>query len=221
MSTQSIQTVQNTAKCPHGFPVGTCPICSGMGGGASKDKNKPRVPGEMSYNECMAAWMKIQAAKEARIQERIDRIEASKQNLIENRILQGLDKVDKVLNKILEPLPQVIKAPIKAVVVVVLNIIAKIPVVVQNIQNFISNTMNFIQSTTEKLVSIFGEVKNFVGDFFKDKFKKAKEKLKTILSFFTETNEEGEEGESREKIKNILKTIFKIKGDKKEGRKKK
>ena len=66
------QTVQNTAKCPHGFPVGACPICSGMGGGGkSKDRDKARVPGEMTYNECLAEWHRMQAQKEAKQQAKL------------------------------------------------------------------------------------------------------------------------------------------------------
>ncbi len=216
-SMQQIQQIQQGAKCPHGFPVGMCPICSG-GGGVSKDKNKPRVPGEMSYNECMAAWIKIQAAKEARIQERIERAEMAKQRLLESRAMLGLDKIDKVLDKILEPLPQIIKTPLKFASLAVISLILKIPVIIKNIQNFaqnlFTNLSNFIFSTGEKLASIFGEIKNFANDFLKNKFKKTKEKLKTILTLFTES-EEGE-GENREKIKNILEIILeKIKGSEK------
>ena len=91
--------IQNTGKCPHGLPIGTCPICSGMGGGSTQRKDKPRVPGEMTYAECMAAWIKIQAAKEAKIEAQIQRIENAQAKLLENRIMLGLDKVNKNLDK--------------------------------------------------------------------------------------------------------------------------
>ena len=65
-------TIQNTAKCPHGNPIGACPICSGMGGGGiSKNRDKPRRAGEMSYNECLAEWHKMQAAKNAKNQAKL------------------------------------------------------------------------------------------------------------------------------------------------------
>ena len=84
------QTIQTAGKCPHGLPIGACPICSGMGGGSiKKDRDKPRVAGEMSYNECMAEWMKILAAKDAKIQAKIDRIEINQQKLVENRMMLG------------------------------------------------------------------------------------------------------------------------------------
>ena len=68
------QTIQNN-KCPHGFIVGTCPICSGMGSRASSNKDKPRKAGEMSYNECLAQWMKMQALQNAKKEASIQRFE--------------------------------------------------------------------------------------------------------------------------------------------------
>ena len=131
-------TIQNTGKCPHGLPIGACPICSGMGGGGvNKDKNKPRVPGEMSYAECMAAWIKIQAAKEAKIEAQIQRIENAHAKLLESRIMLGLDKVNSNLDKIMQKLdnmPQIIAIPAKIVINIivkpVLNLIAKIPLAI-------------------------------------------------------------------------------------------
>ena len=45
-------------------------MCAGMTGGAPKDRNKPRKAGEMSYNECMAEWRRIQAQQKAELQEK-------------------------------------------------------------------------------------------------------------------------------------------------------
>jgi hypothetical protein len=63
----------------HGDVHGRCVGGAGFrlgGGGVRRDKDKPRVAGEMSYNECMAAWIKIQAAKEAKIREAEGQAEA-------------------------------------------------------------------------------------------------------------------------------------------------
>ena len=223
------QAIQNTGKCPHGLPIGTCPICSGMGGGIRKDKNKPRVPGEMSYNECMAEWMKILAAKDAKIQARQDKIEASQQRLLENRIMSGLDKIQKNFDKLMqniENLPMLLKTPIKVIAKIfiapIINLISKIPNIIKNIQTFIQNTnnkiLNLINSTTEKLAMIFGEIKNFANAFNLNKTKKA---LKTILSLMTEDENEEEENEEIQKLKarelkKILKGIFRTKRHPKE-----
>lgn len=216
------QTIQNNNKCPHGFPVGSCPICSGMGGGSKQDKNKPRVAGEMSYNECLAQWHRMQAKKEAKIQERLDRIEQAQNQLLLNRIMAGLDKISKNINDFInkiEPMPKIIKAPIKIFINVIikpiLNIISKIPEIIKNIQTSISN---FISSVSEKMASILGEIRNFINFQFENKLKKP---IKLFLSLFTEEEENKEENEEIEKLKlrelkKVLKGIFRKKQKNKE-----
>lgn len=212
--------IQTGGKCPHGLPIGACPICSGMGGGggARQDKTKPRVPGEMSYAECMAAWVKIQAAKEAKIEAQIQRLEAAQALYDKNRAIIGLDKAMKTLDKItqnLEQMPKIIAIPIKIVINVIvkpiLNLIAKIPQAINNIQVFFNNIRNFIISVGEKVVALLGDVKNFIDAKVAQPIKKA---IKTVLAFFTqgeeEENEEVDKLKARE-IKKVLKGLFKIK----------
>ena len=226
----STATVQNNNKCPHGLPVGACPICSGMGGGASKDKNKPRVAGEMSYNECMAAWIKIQAAKEAKIQAQIERIEQSQAQLLLNRAILGLDKAVKQVEKLIQQLdsaPKIIAIPAKIILNIVvkpiLNLISKIPQAINNIQTFFSNITRFIASVSEKLASIYGEIKNFIDAKISQPIKKA---VKSILSLFVQTKSEDSEDEEVKKLKSrelkkILKGLFRIKNKAQEEQKEK
>ena len=222
MTTGYTQSIQNNNKCPHGFPIGACPICSGMGGSSRQDKNKPRVAGEMSYNECLAQWHRIQARKEAKIQERLDRIEQAQNKLILNRIMAGLDKVSKNINDFIEkiePMPQIIKIPIKIFINVIikpiLNIISKIPEIIGNIKISISD---FISSVSEKMASVLGEIKNFINFQIENKLKKP---IKLFLSLFTEEEENKEENEEIEKLKlrelkKVLKGIFRKKQHSKE-----
>lgn len=212
------QSVQNGNKCPHGLPVGACPICSGMGGGSMrKDRDKPRVPGEMSYNECMAEWVRMQAAKEAKIQAQIQRAENMQAQMAQHRAFLGLDKVFKNLDNFaqkLDNLPAVISTPIKVVINVIvkpiLNMLTVIPKAINIIQTFFSNVGQFISSVAEKLSTVLGEIKNFIDAKISQPVKKA---IKTILAFFTqgedEENEEAEKIKSRE-IKKILKGLFRI-----------
>ena len=222
MTTGYTQSIQNNNKCPHGFPIGACPICSGMGGSSRQDKNKPRVAGEMSYNECLAQWHRIQARKEAKIQERLDRIEQAQNKLILNRIMAGLDKVSKNINDFvekIEPMPQIIKIPIKIFINVIikpiLNIISKTPEIIGNIKISISD---FISSVSEKMASVLGEIKNFINFQIENKLKKP---IKLFLSLFTEEEENKEENEEIEKLKlrelkKVLKGIFRKKQHSKE-----
>jgi len=205
--------------------VGTCPICSGMGGGGmKKDRDKPRVPGEMSYNECMAAWIKIQAAKEAKIQAEIQRIENLQTQSLQNRIMLGIDKaaqnLDKFMQK-LDQLPPIISVPAKILINIIakpiLNLLSAIPKAINNIQAFFSNIGQFISSVAEKLPSVLGEIKNFINAKITEPIKK---RIKTILTFFTQSEEEEENEEiqkikSRE-IKKILKGLFRIRSKAKE-----
>lgn len=218
------QSVQNGNKCPHGLPVGACPICSGMGGGSMrKDRDKPRVPGEMSYNECMAEWIKIQAAKEAKIQAEIKRVENMQAQLAQHRAFLGLDKAFTKLDKFVQKLnqmPPVISIPVKIIINVIvkpiLNALMIIPKAINIIQTFLSNVGQFISSVAEKLSAVLGEIKNFIDAKISQPIKKA---VKTILAFFTqgedEENEEAEKIKSRE-IKNILKGLFRIRSKEKE-----
>ena len=214
------QATQQGNKCPHGLPPGTCPICSGMGGGSMrKDKDTPRRPGEMTYNECMAAWNKIQAAKEAKIQQRIDRLEAlaHKDNL---KFQQNIEKIQKSFEKALQNIqnmPAIIQMPVKFVInniiMPVLNFAAKIPQAINNIQQFFTNAFNVAVMVADKVVAVLGEIKNFINAQIIEKTKKA---IKTILSLFTQSQEESKENEEVEKlksreIKNILKSLFRIK----------
>lgn len=222
MQANYTQQVQNNNKCPHGFPLGACPICSGMGGSSKQDKNKPRVAGEMSYNECLAQWHRIQARKEAKIQEKLDKIEQAKNKLILNRIMAGLDKVSKNINDFIEkiePMPQIIKIPIKiftnTIIKPILNMISKIPEIIKNVQTSISN---FISSVSEKMASILGEIKNFINSQTENKLKKP---IKLFLSLFTEEEENKEENKEIEKLKlrelkKVLKGIFRKKQHSKE-----
>ena len=57
-------TKSNTGTCPHGLPIGACPICNGMGGGLKSQKaDFSAKPGEMSWNECAAIGAMMRAAK--------------------------------------------------------------------------------------------------------------------------------------------------------------
>ncbi len=195
MSTINIQPQQNINKCPHGFPVGSCPICNGAGGGVSRDKNKPRVKGEMSYNECLAVWRKMQAQKQEKLNQKEELFQRALDKLIKNR---ELFTPTKILDKIIEPLPKILKNPVKVVLLPIIIPVIKIPVVIKAAQVVFINITNFISTITEKLSSLIGEGKNFIKGFF-DK-NKIKKKIKILLSLFVE--EKVQEVEKEETDKN-------------------
>lgn len=212
--------VQNGNKCPHGLPMGACPICNGMGGGSmKKDRDTARRPGEMTYNECMAAWIKIQAAQDAKIQAKIDRLEMLQQRTLESKMIQGLDKIQKNVDKLMqniENLPNIARIPAKIIMNVIvqpiLNLISQIPKAINFIQSFFNDIARFITSVSEKLATVLGEIKNFIDAKVIQTTKKA---IKTILSLFVNKEEDGENEEVEKtklkKVKDIFKSIFKTK----------
>ena len=52
MSVQMINPNIKTGCCPHGLPLGACPICSGMGGGIKKEVTVQKKSDEL-LNECV------------------------------------------------------------------------------------------------------------------------------------------------------------------------
>lgn len=210
-------TVNNGNKCPHGLPVGACPICSGMnGGGIGHDRNTPRRPGEMTYNECMAEWIKIQASQNAKLQAKIDKLEQAQLHLKLNKLLAGLDKIVKNFDNTMQNFELISKIALSSVKIFInvvkpiFNFIIRVPQIIGKIQIFASNIIPFLSSVCEKITSVLGEVKNFIMAKISQPFKK---KIKLILSLFVE--EEQQESEEVEKlksheIKKRLKSLFKM-----------
>ena len=215
------QATQNNNKRPHGFPIGACPICNGMGGGgASRDRNKPRRAGEMSYNECLAQWHKMQQAQLDKKQAKLDKLEfIQAQKELNAKMLDKLansvsnfQKNFNVLNDKISNLPLLLKIPAKILTTLVqpiVNLIAKIPEAIKNIQTFFNNAMQFVNQVAEKLSSFLGEMKNFIQGF--EVVNKTKKTLKTFLNLFTQGEDDNkEENEEIEKLKlRELKKIFK------------
>ena len=68
MQLATIQTKSVKAgTCPHGLPLGACPICNGMGGGSVKKADFSAKPGEMSWNECAAIGAFLKAQQQAKL----------------------------------------------------------------------------------------------------------------------------------------------------------
>lgn len=211
-------TTSNTNKCPHGFPVGTCPICSGMaGGGASKDKNTPRKAGEMSYNECMAEWRKIQAQQKADLQEQIDLKKDFLVQFLSSKPIINLEKVTQLQDKIMqnvEKLPPVIKTPVKFVLNIVHTMVNFAFSAINNVQKFVqtvvTNIVDFAKSVAEKLPMVLAEVKNFISS----KLEKAIIKpVQTILTLFIgkkNKEDKDKEDKNKKKLERILKKLFKF-----------
>lgn len=212
------QTIQNN-KCPHGFIVGTCPICSGMGSRASSDRNKPRKKGEMSYNECLAQWNAIKAKKQQKLNERKEALAQLNNTLPKDKTLSNINKLNsffKVISNNINNAPLIIKAPSKFISNIVLNSFNFVKNTFVNVSKMIgegiSKTLNFINSTAEKLSSFLGEAKNFVNEKVLKGLKEALLKdIKTILSLNSQKGEKENENRKKVELKKIKKVIRKKK----------
>lgn len=227
---------QNNNKCPHGLPIGACPICSAMASGGSKrDKNTPRVKGEMSYNECLAEWHKIQARKEAKLNAKLDELKALNEYQKNNIILKGLNKivgliekanvtVSNLLNKFAN-LPKIFSTPISMLLNNIIKPILNLTVnILNNLQLSLVNILKTTKQTIQNMMSmasvVFGEIQQFIENFKTNKFSKA---IKIFLNLFNENNkdeqtEEEDKIQKRElilkKIKEVFKGVFRRKDKK-------
>lgn len=181
-------TVRNTATCPHGLPMGACPICNGGAGGKTK-----RNSGEWSYAKCAAVGAQMRAAK-ARIEARKELLEEQFNTAlkIQKAIMNFVDKAQNMLQSIHSKLPQelqtVFNKLVNGIINPVLNLISKIPQTIEKISEFINEAKNKILSAAEKLNAILGEIKNFIEKNITDRFKKLTRKI--IRFFILEEREE-------------------------------
>ena len=173
--------------CPHGLPLGACPICNGMAGGNSTTKrDTPRNVGEMTYNQCAAIGAMLRAQKHARQQAQI-----AQQNHIQalanfqKSIANAHQRLVELTSMISKSMPAIVAKPINFVlnnlVGRVLNIVQNIPTVIANITQAISQKFVDI---SDKLTAVYGELKAAVQKKVSEVLSNVKKKLKSIFSIF-------------------------------------
>ncbi len=182
--------------CPHGLPLGACPICNGMAGGNSTTKrDTPRNVGEMTYNQCAAIGAMLRAQKHARQQAQI-----AQQNHIQalanfqKSIANAHQRLVELTSMISKSMPAIVAKPINFVlnniVGRVLNIVQNIPTVIANITQAISQKFADI---SDKLTAVYGELKAAVQKKVSEVLSNVKKKLKSIFSIFGTTESDDED----------------------------
>ena len=196
MASISPVTTNNVKTCPHGLPFGACPVCNGMGGGGgSVKKADPPKKNEMSYAQCYAIWMRMKAADRDKLEMKADnqRQAAFIQNT-QKMMQNAADKLLNILNRIESSLPKSFAALFNAsmgnILRPLLNIIKNLPEFMKHAGKFIQNIQREVYNAAEKLVSIFGEIKNFIQKKLSESFKKFTKKVYRILNIFGFNNEE-------------------------------
>lgn len=201
--------------CPHGLPMGACPICNGMGGGGGASSKKLNSPKEMSWSECYSAWQKIIQAKD---------LAKQRQEITPNSIsfTAGLanfsQKIANISEKLAnfvqntQSLPKIISTPLKMIAKITIPILNTI----QNLSDMAKNAINFAKEKfadiSEKLNAIFGELKNSIENKISEKLKDFKKKFKSIFGIFepediVDDEKQIEEAKRKFELKTVLTTI--------------
>lgn len=187
MSLGAVQT--NSARvgtCPHGLPLGACPICNGMGGGGMKKADFSAKPGEMSWNECAAIGAFLKAQQNAKLQKQQD-AQTFAQNVqaFQNALMNSSQKLANIAQFFTNNTPAIIAKPVNFVLNTVLGGIIRI---IASIPTAISNTIQTIQQKladiSDKLTALMGELKASIEKKISEAFKDLKKKVKSLFSIF-------------------------------------
>ena len=203
--------------CPHGFPMGACPICSGMGGGGGKKADFSAKPGEMSYAQCLAIGNMLKAQKQKRLDAKNEiaqmqqHIAAFYKNM--NNMIQ---KFQMILLNSYNKLPDGVKTSIKNVVNnVIMPTLNFLKSVFNNIKNIVNNTLQrikgMLKEACDRFVGIMGEIKNFIEKQIVEKFSELKDKLFKLFGYSNANSNQEHEHQKVSKEEKLLNRLNKIK----------
>lgn len=203
--------------CPHGLPMGACPICNGMsGGGAAKKADFSAKPGEMSWNECAAigAFLKAQkAAQQAREADFQAHLLALQK--FQTTMANAAQRAAQFAQMVQSSMPPVIAKPLAFVMNNIvangLNALKNLPATVAN---FVQNFSQKLADIADKLTAVYGELKAAVQKKVSEFFKDIKKKIKSIFGIFepTDTDDEDkkiEEAKRTFELKTFIHKLYK------------
>lgn len=213
-----INTVIKAATCPHGGSPGSCPLCSGMGGGAAASKaDFKRSTGGMSWNECYYIGVMLKAAQANSELSKTAQENNLMQSALFNKIaLQALQMVNALKSFVLQ-------IPGAQTVVKVANKIANLANKMMKVANMplsklgalISKNFNKLKSQfidiSDKLAAIFGEKELAVKKFLSEAVEQTKKKVFEFFAFLNESTKYSENEDEVEKIKKRELNFKKIK----------
>ena len=173
-------TIQTAAKCPHGFPGGGCPICSGkMGGGGGAADDKKKNVGLMSWNEASSVFNMLQKLKLLNIQDQKD---------LENTRLMNIlvEKMEKnVLYQRLAAITNAVTSQLTALKTVLFqagrNITATVLKAVNTIVNAVNTSITKLIGVVNKLTAVMGEKIRALRENIQENMKKIMAKLNEVL----------------------------------------
>ena len=218
---QSISSIKS-GTCPHGMAPGTCPICSGMGGGgSSRVGERPQKAGEMSYHQCAMIGAMMRAREQ--------RIENHEKNLLQHaeNILKFQQNMESLAQKMLAFSNRISNTFIlKPFAYTITNIVVGATKSIAAILNIISTITDKLAQIKQKLVdiqdklnAIFGEAKAFVEKKVSELISSIKSKLEGLFKIFKRNNTRDDDTKIDEdkKIFNLKTILHKIMRKKQDG----
>jgi hypothetical protein len=195
MSLGAVKTNSSrVGTCPHGLPLGACPICNGMGGGAKKADFSAKA-GEMSWNQCAAigAFLKAQKmAQQAREQDALSF--AQKAQAFQTALMNTSQRLANIAQFFTQNTPSIIAKPINFVLNTVLGGMvrnfANIPVAIANLAQAFQQKLVDI---SDKLTAMMGELKASIDKKISESFKTLKKKVKSLFAIFRPTDTDDNE----------------------------
>ena len=213
MSLPSVQAANSNriGTCPHGLPLGACPICNGMGGGAKKADFSAK-PGEMSWNECAAIGAFLKAQKMAKLQRQQDVENFAKQAVAFDKAMMNASQKTATLAMFFTMnTPSIIAKPVNFVLNTIvggaLNTIRNFPQTVQTV-------FQKLADITDKLTAVYGEVKAAIAKKISETFGELKKKIKSLFAIFGVQNSDNDDKQIDEtkkafKLKTFIHDLYK------------
>jgi len=199
----------NRGTCPHGNPIGACPICNGGGGGGgggsvTSSYKKDTVPGGMTWNECFA-YARMQNTQKQHVQdERQFNISALMNFVQANKIGQFMEnKMTTVMTflqiNIARPISNLANRIFSAITSPVANLAKAIAntALADSIKNFAEKIQKNVTDISNKIASMVGEPVMAAAKFISDAWQKLKSKK---FSFFSPVDTQMEQGEQDEEV---------------------
>lgn len=185
-----LATIQpNNARigtCPHGLPLGACPICNGMGSGGMKKADFSAKPGEMSWNECAAIGAFLKAQQNAKLQRQQDAQNfAQSIQAFQQTMANAHQRLANLAQFFTVNMPAIIAKPVNFVLNTVLgnaiNMLKNLPT---NIAGVIQNFTQKLADISDKLTAVYGELKTAIQKKVSETLNELKKKVKSLFAIF-------------------------------------
>ena len=219
----AIQT--NSARvgtCPHGLPLGACPICNGMGGGGGMKKaDFSAKPGEMSWNECAAIGAFLKAQQNAKLAREQDALNfAQNVQAFQQTMANAHQRLTSLAQFFTANTPAIIAKPVNFVLNTVLantvNMLKNMPAA---LAGTIQNLSQKLADISDKLTAVYGELKAAGQKKVSETLNEIKKKVKSLFAIFSPLDADNDDKQIDEtkkafELRTFIHQLYrKLKGD--------